>query len=116
MFKKLKKTSSEIKSEILKRKHKKKSSKSSNKNKKHELSAEHLRGKPYNVFLKSSYWATIRKIVLKRDNNQCIVCKSTLRLEIHHDTYKHHFKEHLHLGDLMTLCRNCHKEHHYAQS
>ncbi len=115
MFKKLKKTSSEIKSEILRRKYKKKLSKSFNKKKKQELSAEHLIGKPYYVFLKSNYWSNVRKKVLKRDNNQCIVCKSTLRLEVHHDTYKNHFKEHLNLADLLTLCQKCHQEHHYAQ-
>lgn len=42
-------------------------------------------------------------------------CKQNGVLQVHHDTYKNHFEELNHLEDLMTLCDNCHKEHHYAQ-
>lgn len=76
---------------------------------------DHLKGKPYSEFLKSKYWAMVRKRVLQRDGNKCRICSNTKYLQVHHDTYKHHLKEHKHLGDLLTLCRECHKEHHYAQ-
>lgn len=77
--------------------------------------ADKLKGKPYHTFLRSKYWSIVRKRVLIRDGNKCIICKSENNLEVHHDNYKHHFREHRHLKDLMVLCRECHKEHHYAQ-
>lgn len=80
----------------------------------HETPAQ-LKKLSYPDFLRSKYWAHVRKLVLKRDNNKCVICKSDTFLQIHHDTYKHHFNELKHLGDLMTLCRKCHKEHHFAQ-
>lgn len=75
---------------------------------------EALRGKPYSVFLDSEYWKIVRGLVIKRDRGACIICRSTKNLQVHHDHYNNHFKEHKNLKDLMTLCRNCHKEHHYC--
>lgn len=77
--------------------------------------ADKLKGKSYHVFLKSRYWQIVRKRVLDRDGKQCVICKSDSSLEVHHDNYKYHFREHRHLKSLMTLCKNCHKQHHYAQ-
>lgn len=114
MFKKLKKTKSEIESERLRLKHEK--SKPKKKKTTSKLSAENLRGKPYSLFLRSKYWSAVRKKVLERDGKKCVICGYDKWLEIHHNSYKNHFNEHKHLGDLMTLCRKCHKEHHYAQS
>jgi len=79
------------------------------------LNADHLIGKSYFDFLDSKYWKIVREMVLKRDNNQCRICSTKTGLQVHHDTYKNHFNEHLHLEDLLTLCGDCHKEHHYAQ-
>lgn len=80
------------------------------------LSATHLIGKSYWYFLDSKYWKTVREMVLKRDRYQCRICSTKTGLQVHHDTYKNHFKEHLHLEDLLTICGDCHKEHHYAQA
>lgn len=77
--------------------------------------ADSLRGKPYSEFLKSRYWYIVREKVLKRDGFKCVICSKPYSLEIHHDSYKNHFREHLNLSDLMTLCKSCHREHHYAQ-
>ena len=74
-----------------------------------------LRRMNYSEFLNSRYWKYVRGLVLKRDKHQCLICKSKNRLQVHHDTYKHHFDELNHLEDLLTLCYTCHKEHHYAQ-
>lgn len=79
------------------------------------LNADHLKGRTYSEFLASKYWYLVRQMVLKRDNFKCIVCSETKNLQIHHNTYKNHFKEHKHLDDLMTLCKECHKQHHHAQ-
>lgn len=76
--------------------------------------SDKIKGKSYTKFLNSEYWQIVRTKVLKRDNHECIICKSKEKLEVHHDTYKNHFNEHKHLEDLMTLCRKCHTEHHYS--
>jgi len=79
------------------------------------LNADHLIGKSYFDFLDSKYWKTVREMVLKIDKHQCRICSTKTGLQVHHDTYRNHFKEHLHLEDLLTLCGDCHKEHHFAQ-
>lgn len=116
---KIRKTALEIKQNALMKKHFKKI-KPKNKPKKKSkpktgLNADYLRGESYAVFLNSDYWKTVRVMVLKRDNRKCVICGATKLLQVHHDTYKNHFKEHLNLGDLMTLCKSCHTEHHHAQ-
>lgn len=77
---------------------------------------EVLKKMKYGDFLNSKYWKKVRSLVLKRDSFKCIICKSNENLNVHHDTYKNHFKELDNLKDLMTLCKTCHTEHHYAQS
>jgi 5-methylcytosine-specific restriction endonuclease McrA len=71
-----------------------------------------LKKRSYFTFLRSRYWAYIKKRVLKRDKNMCKKCGYKSGLQVHHKTYKNHFNEHNHLGDLITLCRNCHKAEH----
>ena len=93
--------------------HKKRSVKK--KHKKSISCPDYLKSKPYSEFLKSSYWNRVRNRVLTRDDHKCIICGSKDSLEVHHNTYKHHFAEYKHLDDLMTLCRNCHNVHHEAQ-
>lgn len=75
-------------------------------------SLDATRGKSYKEFLKSDYWHWIRAQVLTRDKHKCILCPETKGLEVHHQTYRHHFKEHKHLDDLTTLCGDCHQEVH----
>lgn len=66
----------------------------------------------YKLFLKSKYWQYVRNLVLIRDKKMCVYCDKKTRLEVHHKTYKNHLKEHLHLKDLITLCRSCHELEH----
>ena len=79
-----------------------------------KIETEHLKIQKlsYRKFLQSNYWRMIKKIILKRDKNSCIICGKTENLEIHHSTYKHHKNEHLHLEDLSTLCHSHHYEWH----
>ena len=71
-----------------------------------------LRKKSYKEFLKSNYWKEVKIRVLKRDGFKCTNCGKKGMLEVHHSTYKNHFKEHNNLGDLHTLCVNCHHNIH----
>lgn len=66
----------------------------------------------YPLFLKGKYWKWVRKKVLRRDGYKCTRCPSKKALQVHHLTYKHHLNEHLYLGDLVTLCKVCHKKEH----
>ena len=66
----------------------------------------------YKSFLKSRYWIEVKKRILKRDGYKCVLCGSTLELNIHHNTYKNFKNEHRHLNDLSTLCNNCHYNVH----
>src|SRR3972149_2799891 len=74
-----------------------------------ELAAEAPK-KPYIKFLKSEYWKRIRKIVLKRDNYSCQLCKTKTNLQIHHSTYRYKGMEYKHMDCLHTLCEVCHYE------
>ena len=64
---------------------------------------------PYWEFLQTSYWHGVGDLIYKRDNNKCVDCGSKKSLVVHHKNYTHHYKEHLHLENLETLCTNCHK-------
>ena len=70
----------------------------------------HLKG--YKRFLKSDYWKQVRTAVLERDGRQCQQCGAKTNLHAHHLSYKHHRDEINHLGDLVTLCENCHAQVH----
>lgn len=68
--------------------------------------------KQYKEFLKSDYWKYVRINVLERDKNKCVKCSSTVKLHVHHLTYKNHGSELSNLSDLITLCCVCHKKEH----
>jgi 5-methylcytosine-specific restriction endonuclease McrA len=63
---------------------------------------------------KSPRWFKKRDIILERDNHQCTVCKSKIKLHVHHTFY--------YKGDvppwkypnesLITLCFKCHQDWH----
>lgn len=98
----------------IKKKNKKKNKKKTKKNKfswieSFQKEAQNL---PYYEFLNSRYWFAVRKIILKRDNYMCFMCKSTDDLVVHHMTYKNHKNEHNHKKDLITLCKDCHYDVH----
>jgi 5-methylcytosine-specific restriction endonuclease McrA len=68
----------------------------------------------YHDYLLSDYWKEIRKVVLSRDGNNCVMCGSKDSLHVHHITYEHYKNEHNNLSDLITLCKNCHVKVHGA--
>ena len=65
----------------------------------------------YKSFLRSPYWNMVRAMVSKRDSGLCQQCARKGR-DVHHLSYRHHFKEHVHLEDLVLLCRKCHDSKH----
>jgi len=104
---KLKLTPTEIKHKALLKSLKKKSTK-----KNFVKNKVHGKYKNYDEFLKSSYWKSVRKAILERDENKCRSCSSMVKLHVHHDTYIHHLNELNHLSDLRTLCEKCHNDYH----
>ena len=69
--------------------------------------------KKYSEYLKSKEWKNKGEIILERDNHICALCGVSLGKKngnVHHITYKNIYKENN--EDLISLCRNCHKEFH----
>jgi len=73
-----------------------------------------LRQLIYRLYLKSPGWRVTRSI---RKDDKCAKCKSTIRLELHHDSYGWHNANKVirwifpNLVDPMrTLCRDCHSK------
>jgi hypothetical protein len=66
----------------------------------------------YRQFLNSENWKKAAELCKKRDGYRCRVCNGTERLSAHHRTYEHKGDELNHLGDLTTLCAECHTAFH----
>ena len=70
-------------------------------------------GKAYREFLNSPEWKAISSLRKEMDGNQCTVCGSTEKLEVHHIKYENDKRYGiLRLANLTTLCRKCHQEEH----
>ena len=69
-----------------------------------------LRSLPYNEYLKTDHWQSVRHYCLCRDHFKCMVCNSENNLDVHHRTYERLGCEEI--GDLATLCRDCHSLFH----
>lgn len=65
----------------------------------------------YHDYIKSDKWKAKRLECLKRDNYQCQKCGTATNLVIHHWTYDRLGNEDL--GDIVTLCKECHKKVHH---
>jgi len=66
------------------------------------------RKQQYDAHINSSYWKTVRKLVIARDGGRCLVCNTDKNLQVHHRSYKNVGNEAENLGDLSTLCECCH--------
>lgn len=68
---------------------------------------------PYQRFLRSGYWRTVAAHVKKNASYRCRLCRSPDRLNVHHNTYEHHGREHEYWQeDLICLCEACHAKFH----
>ncbi len=65
---------------------------------------------PYNLYLETHHWATIRDNRKEKDNHKCTRCGATEGLHVHHRTYRR--LAHEKLSDLRTLCHSCHERVH----
>ena len=66
----------------------------------------------YQHYLKTERWAAISEKIKKRDGYRCRLCNGEQGLQAHHRTYQHRGDEENHLGDLTTLCGECHTAFH----
>src|SRR5260370_41061946 len=65
---------------------------------------------PYTECLTSQEWTTTRAVKLKDADYRCQLCNSTEGLQVHHRDYSRLGCEKM--GDLLVLCRDCHKLFH----
>jgi len=73
----------------------------------------------YGALLFDKRWKEKRVEILTRDNNQCLICQSEEKLQVHHRQYQYikmlkkfkapwDYESHL----LITLCEGCHSRGH----
>jgi hypothetical protein len=67
----------------------------------------------YNAFLLSPYWKDQKSKFYLSHLKQCRACDSVKNLNLHHATYERMGVERE--GDLVCLCKDCHKEVHKIQ-
>ena len=73
----------------------------------------------YQTLLKHPKWFVRRKEILNRDKEQCVICSSSIKLEVHHRQYhfsksKNTFVPPWQYDDkyLITICNHCHNMGH----
>lgn len=73
----------------------------------------------YGAALFDPRWKSKRKEILERDHNQCVICKGSNSLQVHHRQY--HFSQTLNVFKnpweydnslMITLCERCHQKGH----
>jgi hypothetical protein len=69
-----------------------------------------LQTMPYQEYLETPEWKTLRDQKLKQAQFRCQLCNSPKELNVHHRTYERRGIEEL--GDLIVLCRRCHEKFH----
>jgi 5-methylcytosine-specific restriction endonuclease McrA len=68
--------------------------------------------KEYRDYIKSPEWYAHKREVMRRDNNECVVCgKISTYHDVHHESYQH-FKTADEIDDCITVCREHHKGLH----
>lgn len=76
----------------------------------HYFVTQRLRTMPYDQYLQTSHWKTLRLKKLEEVGRRCQLCNSEDRLDVHHRSYEHRGEEPL--NDLTVLCRPCHAKFH----
>jgi len=65
---------------------------------------------PYQEYLRSDHWQTVRKAALKTADYRCQLCNTSTTLNVHHRTYERRGEEVP--SDVIALCAECHKHFH----
>lgn len=69
---------------------------------------------PYNMLIRGKQWRERRRLVLSRDNYECVECGSDINLHVHHIKLVSKFPELVNdLNNLKTLCAVCHRKLHF---
>lgn len=66
---------------------------------------------PYDEYLKTEHWITIRNRELEKSGHRCRLCNSPVEVVVHHRSYHSRGTKDEH-EDLVTLCRKCHRKFH----
>jgi len=77
----------------------------------YETRDETLRGmgfSSYDEYRESRLWAWIRRQALRRDKKRCRICRGRAE-EVHHNSYRLAVLQGRSLGDLFSLCSECHR-------
>jgi hypothetical protein len=74
--------------------------------------AEHLAALPYEEFLNSDYWHSLRRYIKRFYQYRCSACGAQGPLEVHHDVYDFRGQELLFSHTLACLCSACHRKAH----
>lgn len=74
------------------------------------LKAIRFRRMPYQEYLQTDHWKTMRRRALAAAEHRCQTCNDTKNLDVHHRTYERQGEELL--SDLTTLCGSCHAIFH----
>lgn len=64
----------------------------------------------YSEYLASEDWANLRKRTIELQGNECQICGSGERLQVHHISYQNGPDPDL--WDLVVLCKDCHNKVH----
>lgn len=72
---------------------------------------EHLLSLPYDEYLLTLHWQSVRKTALKKADYKCQACSGNdTKLHVHHNSYENLGEERD--SDLIVLCENCHALFH----
>lgn len=69
---------------------------------------------PYETYLQSAHWRSLRARKLEFSGRSCNRCKSTEDIQVHHVYYRKSWYD-SELCDLEVLCRPCHERSHNIQ-
>jgi uncharacterized membrane protein YuzA (DUF378 family) len=75
-------------------------------------SIRRLKEMPYQQYLLTSHWKSLKERCRKRDENRCQQCGSSESLNVHHWSYKNRGDSKREIDDLELLCKDCHEEVH----
>jgi len=62
---------------------------------------------PYSVYIKSAFWQVVRRRILHRDCNQCVICNEDAD-QVHHRSYDSDVLDGRCDKMLVSLCEQCH--------